>query len=75
MRLTAIRLVDIRGFAGEHVVPIDAGLTVLMGPNNVGKTTLLRAPFLGVPPSRAMGGIAGFARSAGGSCAVAVQPT
>jgi predicted ATPase len=50
--ITGIRLENIRGFEGEHFVPIASGLTVLMGRNNAGKSTVLRAPFLVMPPSR-----------------------
>jgi predicted ATPase len=44
--VTGIRLRDIRAFEGEHFIPFDARLTVLMGRNNAGKSTVLRAPFL-----------------------------
>ena len=44
--LTGIRLANVRVFEGEHVIPIDPGLTVLMGRNNAGKSTVMRAPFL-----------------------------
>ncbi len=51
MKLTAIRLENIRVFDGEHVIPIAGGLTVLMGRNNAGKSSALRAPFLLLSPN------------------------
>lgn len=44
--ITGIRLSDVRTFAGEHLLRIAPGLTVLVGRNNAGKSTVLRAPFL-----------------------------
>lgn len=46
LELTAIRLANIRVFEGDHVLPVHPRLTVLMGRNNAGKSTVLRAPFL-----------------------------
>lgn len=46
MLVTGIRLENVRVFEGEHLIPIDPGLTVLIGRNNAGKSTVLRAPFM-----------------------------
>ncbi len=43
-KITGIYLKDVRCFKGEHFVPLHEKLTVLMGRNNAGKSTLLRAP-------------------------------
>ena len=51
LQLIAIRLENVRVFRGEQFVRIGPGLTVLMGRNNAGKSTVLRAPFLRVEPS------------------------
>ena len=58
MELAAIRLENVRVFQGENVIPVGPGLTVLMGRNNVGKSTILRAPFMfiGTSSQRAMYG-------------------
>ena len=42
--VTGIRLTNLRVFEGEHFFPVAEGLTVLMGRNNSGKSTVLRAP-------------------------------
>lgn len=46
MLLTGIRLEDIRVFSGDNVIAVNPGLTVLIGRNNAGKSTAIRAPFL-----------------------------
>lgn len=43
MRLTAITLKNLRSYLGEVRIPIDAGLTALVGRNDVGKSTVLDA--------------------------------
>lgn len=50
--LKGIRLANLRVFEGEHFFPIDDGLTVFMGRNNAGKSTVLRAPFLMLPANQ-----------------------
>ncbi len=44
--LQGIRVKNLRVFEGEHHVAVDPGLTVIMGRNNSGKSTLLRSPFM-----------------------------
>src|SRR5258708_3056847 len=44
--VTGIRLTNIRTFEAETFVPLSDGLTVIMGLNNAGKSTVLRAPLL-----------------------------
>ena len=46
MLVTGIRLENVRVFEGDHLIPIDKRLTVLIGRNNAGKSTVLRAAFL-----------------------------
>lgn len=73
MLVTGIRLENVRVFEGEHFIPIDPGLTVLIGRNNAGKSTVLRAPFLlnlrGEQPLPA----SSFQRADESSMAIAVQ--
>jgi hypothetical protein len=47
LKFAGIRLTNVRSFEGEHFIPLaPEGLTVLMGVNNAGKSTVLRAPFI-----------------------------
>lgn len=55
MKLRAIRLENIRVFAEEQIIHVGDGLTVLMGRNNAGKSTALRAPFLLLSPAQLAG--------------------
>ena len=61
IEFTGIRLMNVRAFEGEHFVPLGRGLTVLMGRNNAGKSTVARVPFLFLRPARA-GVESGFCR-------------
>lgn len=46
MHIAGVRIENVRVFEGEHLVPVSRGLTVLIGRNNAGKSTVLRAPFM-----------------------------
>lgn len=43
-RLSAIRLLDVRGFKGEHILKLSNRLNTVVGVNNIGKSTILRSP-------------------------------
>jgi hypothetical protein len=73
IQLTGIRLTDVRVFNGEHVVPIAPGLTVIMGRNNSGKSTILRAPFLFVGGNRETPPVASYRRRNGSPFDVGLQ--
>jgi predicted ATPase len=45
-KLAYTRLTDVRVFAGTHLLKIDPSFTVIMGRNNAGKSTILRALLL-----------------------------
>ena len=53
-QVTGIRLFNVRTFEGDHFIPLAPGLTVLMGRNNAGKSTVLRAPFLRMPSGKSL---------------------
>jgi hypothetical protein len=69
VQLTGIRLTDVRTFEGEQFISIAPGLTVLVGRNNAGKSTVLRAPFLLPGP----GPHASFCRSGAKYSEIALQ--
>lgn len=62
MRLpSALEVTDIRTFAGTHLLELHDRLTVIVGSNNSGKTSLLRAIF-----GLSSGGIQGLRRTSNG---------
>jgi putative ATP-dependent endonuclease of OLD family len=50
MKLTRVRIKDFRSFAGEHEFEITTGVNYFVGPNNCGKSNLLRALELALDP-------------------------
>lgn len=50
MKLTHIRIKDFRSFAGEHDFDVSSGVNYFVGPNNCGKSNLIRALELALDP-------------------------
>lgn len=50
MKLTRIRVKDFRSFSGEHDFEIASGVNFFVGPNNCGKSNLVRALELALDP-------------------------
>lgn len=50
MKLTAIRVKDFRSFAGSHEFDVVSGVNYFVGPNNCGKSNLIRAVELALDP-------------------------
>ena len=50
MKLTHIRIKDFRSFAGEHEFDVSSGVNYFVGPNNCGKSNLVRALELALDP-------------------------
>lgn len=50
MKLSHILVKDFRSFLGEHQFPLNAGVNYLVGPNNCGKSNLVRAVALALDP-------------------------
>lgn len=50
MKLTHIRIKDFRSFSGEHEFDIGDGVNYFVGPNNCGKSNLIRALALALDP-------------------------
>lgn len=51
MKLTHIRIKDFRSFAGEHEFDISSRVNYFVGPNNCGKSNLIRALELALDPA------------------------
>ncbi|GAC86333.1 hypothetical protein GP2_102_00010 [Gordonia paraffinivorans NBRC 108238] len=43
MKLTHVRVKDLRSFSGEHEFDVSNGVNYVVGPNNCGKSNLVRA--------------------------------
>src|SRR3954453_6926148 len=50
MKLTHIRIKDFRSFSGEHEFNVSSGVNYFVGPNNCGKSNLVRALELPLDP-------------------------
>lgn len=50
MKLTHIRIKDLRSFSGEHEFDVSSGVNYIVGPNNCGKSNLIRALELALDP-------------------------
>jgi predicted ATP-dependent endonuclease of OLD family len=50
MKLTHIRIKDFRSFSGEHDFDVSSGVNYFVGPNNCGKSNLIRALELALDP-------------------------
>ncbi|TSD92899.1 AAA family ATPase [Gordonia rubripertincta] len=50
MKLTHIRVKDLRSFSGEHEFDVSNGVNYVVGPNNCGKSNLIRALELALDP-------------------------
>src|SRR4051794_32677458 len=50
MKLTHIRIKDFRSFTGEHEFDVSSGVNYFVGPNNCGKSNLVRALELALDP-------------------------
>jgi putative ATP-dependent endonuclease of the OLD family len=50
MKLTHIRIKDFRSFSGEHEFDVSSGVNYFVGPNNCGKSNLVRALELATEP-------------------------
>ncbi len=50
MKLTHIRIKDFRSFSGEHDFDVSSGVNYFVGPNNCGKSNLVRALELALDP-------------------------
>lgn len=50
MKLTHVRIKDFRSFLGEHDFDVSDGINYFVGPNNCGKSNLLRAIALALDP-------------------------
>jgi putative ATP-dependent endonuclease of the OLD family len=50
LKLTHVRVKDFRSLAGEHEFDLTAGLNYFVGPNNAGKSNILRAIELALDP-------------------------
>src|SRR4051812_40690851 len=50
MKLTHIRIKDFRSFTGEHDFDISSGVNYFVGPNNCGKSNLVRVLELALDP-------------------------
>lgn len=50
MKLTHIRIKDFRSFSGEHEFDVSSGVNYFVGPNNCGKSNLVRALELALDP-------------------------
>lgn len=50
MKLSHIRIKDFRSFSGEHEFDVAAGVNYFVGPNNCGKSNLIRALELALDP-------------------------
>lgn len=50
MKLTQVRIKDFRSFEGEHEFDLSSGVNYFVGPNNSGKSNLLRAVELALDP-------------------------
>lgn len=50
MKLTHIRVKDLRSFSGEHDFDVSTGVNYVVGPNNCGKSNLIRALELALDP-------------------------
>ena len=50
MNLMHIRIKDFRGFSGEHDFDITSGVNYFVGPNNCGKSNLVRTLELALEP-------------------------
>lgn len=46
MRVTKLSLENIKSFAGEHSIEVSKNINLLVGPNNAGKTTILKSIYL-----------------------------
>lgn len=53
MKLTHIRIKNFRSFSGEHDVAVASGVNYFVGPNNCGKSNLIRALELALDPDAA----------------------
>ena len=50
MKLTHVRIKDFRSFVGEHEFDLTSGVNYLVGPNNSGKSNVVRAVELVLDP-------------------------
>lgn len=50
MKLTHIKIKDFRSFAGEHDFDVSSGVNYVVGPNNCGKSNLVRALAFALDP-------------------------
>jgi predicted ATPase len=50
MKLTHVRIKDFRSFSGEHDFDVSSGVNYFVGPNNCGKSNLIRALELALDP-------------------------
>ena len=50
MKLTHVRIKDLRSFSGEHELDVSSGVNYIVGPNNSGKSNLIRALELALDP-------------------------
>ncbi|GCD90180.1 ATP-dependent endonuclease [Nocardioides sp. LS1] len=50
MKLTHVRIKDFRSFSGEHIFDLADGANYFVGPNNCGKSNLIRALELALDP-------------------------
>lgn len=50
MKLTHMRIKDFRSFSGEHEFDVSSGVNYFVGPNNCGKSNLVRALELALDP-------------------------
>ena len=55
MKLTHIRIKDFRSFSGEHDFDVSSGVNYFVGPNNCGKSNLIRALELALDPDAIFG--------------------
>ncbi len=72
IEVIGLRLKNIRSFE-ESVIPIGPGLTVLMGRNNTGKSTVLRAAFLMARSPVPHDINDGYMRTGSTECDIAIQ--